>query len=442
MIALATATTMMSESNDTAARSMLEELKQPWFASSITDTQRQRRDDQTRAKEIWDGMMTDFRQRKAQRAAKAAANDGDHDDDKEDDSAGQFFPFMDFPAEIRNLIYDFTLEDDKQERRERIRDRDTQYGRHQGLGSRCYPVLSSLTKRAKEKRMLSPTHEQKQEEGQLKRIRNRLAERHLKRASEEAPLTAGCSEAFERYRLEHDMYTSRCPHEEHEEDNLVVPVNARGNLCDDLPLFSLVNRQIFHDTFYLFYSTKREGLWFRWTVRNLDFFPFLRFWKSLTSGPSPLEIKPSEFHVAFDDEDEGKDKALHVTKFKNVHRLIEMHWLEGFPLWGCLTGFTDYDSDRGPFFDWMYSVRQIVALYRIDRQAWREQSIKYLQMCQPFDRDEATSNIFSEMSDAELVEAVIEWICNAIEYNLGYDGNFSTVGRDGKEWDKDAFKVF
>jgi hypothetical protein len=119
-----------------------------------------------------------------------------------------------------------------------------------------------------------------------------------------------------------------------------------------------------------------------------------------------------------------------------------MHWLEGFPLWGCLTGFTDYDSDRGPFFDWMYSVRQIVVLYRIDRQAWREQSIKYLQTCQPFDRDETTSYIFSKLSEVELVEAVIEWICNAIEYNLGYDGNFKTVARDGKEWDKDAFKVF
>jgi hypothetical protein len=119
-----------------------------------------------------------------------------------------------------------------------------------------------------------------------------------------------------------------------------------------------------------------------------------------------------------------------------------MHWLEGFPLWECLTGFTDFESDRSPFFDWMYSVRQVVALYRIDRQAWREQSIRYLHDRRPFYTDETTSNIFSDFSDAELVEAVINWICNAIEYNLGYDGNFKTVDRDGKEWDKDAFKVF
>jgi hypothetical protein len=104
------------------------------------------------------------------------------------------------------------------------------------------------------------------------------------------------------------MYTRRCPHESHEDKDTVVPINARGNLCDDRPMLSLVNRKIFHDTFYLYYSTKREGLWFKWTILNLDFFPFLCFWPSLTTREWSVEIKPQDVHVVFEDGTKSKTR--------------------------------------------------------------------------------------------------------------------------------------
>jgi hypothetical protein len=104
----------------------------------------------------------------------------------------------------------------------------------------------------------------------------------------------------------------------------------------------LVNRQIFHNRFYLYFSTKREGLWFQWTIRNLDFFPFLLFCQTLTTGDWRLEVRPDETRVKYDDTDEGKDKVLHTQKFENTKRLIELHWLEDFSLWACLTGCSNH----------------------------------------------------------------------------------------------------
>ena len=177
-------------------------------------------------------------------------------------------------------------------------------------------------------------------------------------------------------------------------------------------------------------------------VRNLDFFPFFRFWQSLTTRDWLVEVKPNEVHVKFDNTNELRDKVFHARKFENVKRLVELHWLEGFPLWGCLTGFNNYAGERGPFFDWMYSVRQVVALYRVDHETWKWHSIKYLEEYKDLDNGESLEEGFSALLDAELVEKVIDMPCDEIEYNLGYDGNYSLLGRDGKEWDKNVFKVF
>jgi hypothetical protein len=66
----------------------------------------------------------------------------------------------------------------------------------------------------------------------------------------------------------------------------------------------------------------------------------------------------------------------------------------------------------------------------------------YLQKCESDDTDESAPNDFAALPDPNLVEAVIDILCKAMEYNLGYDGNFSTVDRDGRDWDEDVFKVF
>jgi hypothetical protein len=125
---------------------------------------------------------------------------------------------------------------------------------------------------------------------------DKIIQRTLKQAVKDGRLTLGAREAFETYRLEHEMYTTAPDrnkkntyvHNRIQRKNIfdegsdgdkkiVAIVNPRGNLMDDLPMLSLVDRQVFQDTFYLFYSTTRVGLWVKWVVRNLDFFPFLRF---------------------------------------------------------------------------------------------------------------------------------------------------------------------
>jgi hypothetical protein len=101
----------------------------------------------------------------------------------------------------------------------------------------------------------------------------------------------------------------------------------------------------------------------------------------------------------------------------------------------------DHETDHGPFFHWVYSVRQIVALCGIDRETWKWHSANYLRRCEVVDDDTSAANNFASLGDAELVETVIAILCKAIEYSLGYECNSVSVGRDGKEWDKDIFKV-
>jgi hypothetical protein len=57
--------------------------------------------------------------------------------------------------------------------------------------------------------------------------------------------------------------------------------------------------------------------------------------------------------------------------------------------------------------------------------------------------DQAAADSSTTLSDPELVEAVIDMLCNAIEFNLGYEGNFSLINRKGEEWkDKGVLKMF
>jgi hypothetical protein len=37
-------------------------------------------------------------------------------------------------------------------------------------------------------------------------------------------------------------------------------------------------------------------------------------------------------HIEFDKDEEEKDGGLHAKNFSQVKRLVELHWLQGFPL--------------------------------------------------------------------------------------------------------------
>jgi hypothetical protein len=191
----------------------------------------------------------------------------------------QPFRFLDLPFEIRNMIYDVSMEDDEEARQSRIRpcDKPERYRYRSGAsGSRRRILIAGYSRRDEGKCKIEPTSEQKKQESGLRALFNRVIKRRLNKETTDGLYTAGCREAFEKYEAEHEMYTRRCAHKNHDEEdknidnnkknntNLdpkhVISINARGNICDDMPMFSLVNRQIFHDTFYLFFSTAREDV--------------------------------------------------------------------------------------------------------------------------------------------------------------------------------------
>jgi hypothetical protein len=165
----------------------------------------------------------------------------------------------------------------------------------------------------------------------------------------------------------------------------------------------------------------------------------------------------------------------------DVKRLIEMHWFDGLPLWGCFTGLRgqegeeeDWDiripnsdnedsgkpltawapigiaQSREDFEKWMYAVRQIVALYRIDMPKWRSLSLEYLHIYNAFSGSHA--NMFQgKDSNVDLVEGVIDAVITTIEYHLGHNGDsedgfangyfrFSSGLMDGCEFRKTAGK--
>ncbi|KAL1799247.1 hypothetical protein ACET3X_003284 [Alternaria dauci] len=426
--------------------SVLDELKKPWSATVLTETQKQHRSDVARAKELWTSILDELRG-SYQSTVKR------YDFRK---STQPFFPFFELPPELRNEIYGLCLENERVERNPKMESHREYYGLFR---SKSWVVYSKQSQRVREIRASKPTIMQMERDEARRKKLNKIVERRLKHAqSRKGGLTPGALEALELYRQEHDMYTPRAqeilpdgeinhdqgifdPRKENEKKG-VLEVDATGNLLDDLPILSLVDRQIFCETFFLYYSMTREGLWVKWRVRNLDFFPFLRFYRSLTTGQLRLEIPPSRLHIELQTDEEERDGYWHAKKFSHVKRLVELHWLDGFPLWGCLTGLSDRQDCKGPFGDYMYSVRQTVALYRVDHEAWKSCSIKYLHRSQEMDHDDSSVGKIEALSDSELVEATIDMLCNAMEYNLGYKGSYSRIGRDGTEWDENVFEMF
>jgi hypothetical protein len=124
--------------------------------------------------------------------------------------------------------------------------------------------------------------------------------------------------------------------------------------------------------------------------------------------------------------------------------LIEAHWLEGLLLWGCLTGLRKENgfenlhkkekTGKGRFWGWMYSVRQVVALYHIRRTLWLDTSVACLKCWNAFEGDDdKDERPWETVSDAELVEAVVALLTETIKYRLSYMGFFGYGNEDDIE---------
>jgi hypothetical protein len=223
--------------------------------------------------------LEEFRTKKEKRVPKKskelAATKG-----KEVDKSDEPFRFLDLPAVIRNAIYDMSLEDDNEarERRKRSLDPAQSYPAYLGgYGSRGRILFYSYRNSDEHKCKIGPTPEQKKLEEELRALLNQISRNRIRNGV----YTTGCLEAFDKYKAEHGMYSRRRSHENHDREEKeeeeeehdekrdtehMIPINARGNICSDVPMLSLVNRQLFQDTFYLYFSEPREGMWFRWTI--------------------------------------------------------------------------------------------------------------------------------------------------------------------------------
>jgi len=144
-------------------------------------------------------------------------------------------------------------------------------------------------------------------------------------------------------------------------------------------------------------------------------------------------------------EDQKPKGDARETKFEKVERLFAMHWLEDLPLWGCLTGLRKrfrlddkaqvpkhgYElrakGSKSTYWAWLQSMRQIVALYHINRPAWRKISIKYLNCWKVFlYNDTAQKPAWTTTTPDEIiVEAIIPFMGGAIKAQCGTSVNWT-----------------
>lgn len=262
--------------------------------------------------------------------------------------------------------------------------------------------------------------------------------------------------AFHFYKHQHDVFVDRCFHEEHDGRG-VIRVNERGNLCADLPSLALTCRQVFREMWSLLYDGQR----YEATILNLDFFPFLRFLhmlKTLDVADVTGDMVDLDYReVAPEKDDDDNKKTQYKAKFDNLDKLIQMHWLDDLPLWGCLAGryqedFEDIEDQseleylgikdsRNALGNWLYAARQVVALYRINLSEWRYLSAKLLEVFDiltypPQDSRFHSGRLFDTGAywqrayEEQLIQQIIGLISAAIAYSLGYVSNFKDTFND------------
>ena len=291
-------------------------------------------------------------------------------------------------------------------------------------------------------RKKGPTNDQAAKENARRLLHGKVHELDIKEGndSDDSDKDADDNEEEEPLESEENRDTSAS------EGNKVVYINARGNLCDDLPLLPLSSRQILcemWDAIYPHQTTRYKA-----TIRNLDFFPFFRFCQMLgksSSGFNIFSVTGNIVDIEFDTVFCIKDQDLHRITFRHVKRLIELRRYQGFPLRGVVTGLSpNEDNPRNPFTDFMYSVRQIVALWRLDIDQWRLRSTENVAKGFRIEESSAgtTTKYWRQRTDLVIVKATTDMLVNAAVYRLGYQGSWSPVGRDKSEWHEDHMDMF
>jgi hypothetical protein len=133
--------------------------------------------------------------------------------EKEVVSSDHQFRFLDVPTKIREMIYDMRTEDDQKHRERRNRSLDL--SRTTRSCSKVWVAFSRFGNRDKSRRKIGPTAEQEEQEIKLRTLLINGINRRTNKARVQGVYIAGCHDAFQKYNVEHEMYTRRCPRENH-----------------------------------------------------------------------------------------------------------------------------------------------------------------------------------------------------------------------------------
>jgi hypothetical protein len=109
--------------------------------------------------------------------------------------------FLEIPGETRNMIYKIYLENENESRDEQERPVKSSFS---GMRGRPNSIMVSYVPTS-----TSPTHEQEQWKESRRKLLDSIYDAQLDQMTEIGTLTIGARNAFERYKLEHEIYMPR-----------------------------------------------------------------------------------------------------------------------------------------------------------------------------------------------------------------------------------------
>jgi hypothetical protein len=319
---------------------------------------------------------------------------------------------LDLPPETRNHIYKYYLETT-----------DGLYTKHDmRLGRKTTKNMNSLVALSLNDR----------DEISVRRLMIKKGNDHV----ENYRLMGDARAAFDEYKAAYTMNLEERPDCEKQRKRGSVRINERGNLCEDLPSLALTCHQVLGELWGMYFWPKKgdapDHAVYTARVKNFDFFPLFRFLQMLHCLPDGSSVRVPGKLVDIVLEDDPQEVASSDTKYCKIKKLIELHWLEGLPLWGCLTGMREEKGiDEKPpeevkakreFWKWMDGVRHVVELYHFNPEEWRKLSVKYLKRWAA--SAEKKQRSWAALEDGEVVDEAIELLTDAIEYRCGFIGSW------------------
>lgn len=270
------------------------------------------------------------------------------------------FRFLHLAPELRNMISVFYLADYKHMRSQHHR-RAVRLGRNR--------IRQPSP---------SPPPEFKRRREVLRKERRafrKLFANHLASAEADATICPGAIQVFRQYMSEHTLKSSRrrnCQNQDEYGECQNLMIHIRGHMCSDLTMLCLVNQQILAEAFELVYpKIPRNPMEAQVpidedigeaerdekdeeparskivaTIANFNVFPFLRICHMLGKYTS---ISERDIEIEW----KAHDRSEHIQLERIMGRFIELHWLQGIPIWSCFTNSPPFGTatKAGPMPD-------------------------------------------------------------------------------------------